>query len=345
MIRINRNRMIGKEEFVEILKEFNLYNPLTEARRISIKPNFSAGSYISPASHVVTDLKLLKNIVQLILEINPGTMIYIAESDSTGNDFAYLKFEHLNLPDSLELEEDERDRVFLLDLSRDRLERIENREFKFFNTLDKQLWVSKEFLDSDMIISLSNLKTHLATRYTGACKNLFGCLPVTEKSVYHPKIHSVIHDLVLAVKPELNIVDAFYGMEENGPVRGIPKDSGFRIISNDPVEADCYAAKFIGLDPKKIEYLKLLLKTAKKDGPGIKLDGEPDSYKKPQLFLRIMNSSGFFVQKTGQGISDFGHRMHLCSNFRILGITIVRPVLLKFFDYEKLRILRKKIMK
>lgn len=219
MIHINRNRVIGKKEFIDLLKELNLYKLITGARRISIKPNFTAGSYVSPTSHVVTDLKLLKNIVQLILEINPETLIFIAESDSTGYGFAYLKFENLNLPDSLGLEENEKDRVFLLDLSRDKLGHIENSDFKYFNTIDKQLWLSKEFLNSDVIISLSNLKTHSVTKYTGTCKNLFGCLPTTRKSVYHPQIHSVIHDLVIAIKPDINIVDAFYGMEKMGQYR------------------------------------------------------------------------------------------------------------------------------
>lgn len=106
-----------------------------------------------------------------------------------------------------------------------------------------------------------------------------------------------------------------------------------------------YGAKFVGLNSNEIDYLKLLLKTTKKDLPNIKLDQEVDCYKKPQLFLRIMNSVGLFIQRIGQAVSNFGHRIHSCNNLMILIITILHPILLKFFDYEKLHKLKRKIMK
>ena len=343
MIYINKIREISLEEWREIIDTLNLREKLENAKSIVIKPNFAAGTYVDPKTHVMSDLALLRSCVLYIAEANDDAVIYISEADSTGYGFAYLKFEHLGLPESLCLPPEVVKRVRLLDMTRDRLVSVENERFRLYTSIDRQLFLSQTLMESDFRICLSNLKTHTVTGYTGACKNLFGCLPDFDKSVNHPRIARVIHDLVIAIQPDLNVVDAFYGMEKNGPVQGIDIDSGYRVFSDDAIEADIYASKSIGYPTKRVGYLKLLSKTY-----GLSLDSNAEvvrQYQKPGAFLRAMNRLGLGIQGCGQAIASFGHRVHSCPTPIVLGITIVRPILLKLFDYDKLKAWKRKILK
>lgn len=345
MIYLNETRDINIDEWTKISTELGVLERLATAKTVVIKPNFAAGTYVNPSIHVVSDLLVLKDLINFIVYINPQSRIFIAESDSTGYGFAFLKFEHLGIPENLDLQEDVAKQVDLLDMSRDRLVKIQNPLFKHFISIDSQLWLSEQLMNADFKISLSNLKTHSVTGYTGACKNLFGCLPTTDKSIYHPHIHSIIHDLTLAIKPDLNIVDAFYGMERNGPVQGIDVDTGYRVFSDNSLDADVYASQTAGIKPQSVKYLKYLLKTSDNTVTTAIINDNMKPYRKPQLFLRVMNRIGLCVQRVGEGIAKFGHRIHSCNNIFVLGITLIRPILLKLFDYEELKSMKRKIFK
>lgn len=343
MLYINKNRELSTDEWADIIDKFNLKSKLQTAKTIVIKPNFAAGTYVDPKTHVITDMKFLKSAIEYFSIANSEATIYIAEADSTGYGFAYLKFEHLGLPESLGLSERALKKVRLLDLSRDKLKHFESKKLKRYTSIDRQLWLSETLMNADLKVNLSNLKTHAVTGYTGACKNLFGCLPDFEKYHNHPYIHQVIHDLVLAIQPDLNVVDAFYGMEKNGPVQGIDVDTGYRVFSDNPIEADVYAASSVSYPPEKIGYIKMLCKTC---GTDIGHQFETVvAYHKPDLFLRTMNELGLGIQKFGLHLETFGHRIHSCPTPMILVITIARPILLKMFDYEKLKAWKRKVLK
>lgn len=343
MIYLNKERTITNEEWSKAVETLRLTEKLLAAKTVVIKPNFAAGTYVDPKTHVMTDQDLLRSTIEYVHQVNPEAIIYIAEADSTGYGYAFLKFEHLELPQSLGLTDGALAQVRLLDMSRDRLELVEDKRLARYINVDNQLWLSRTLLQADFKISLSNLKTHTVTGYTGACKNLFGCLPDFEKYHNHPYIHKTIHDLVLAIHPNLNIVDAFYGMERNGPVQGIDVDTGYRVFSNDPIEADIYAATTIGYRPKSVKYLRLLCRTM-----GRSFDTDAvlvKKYHKAGTFVCVMNAIGLFIQRVGHGTETFGHRIHTCQNFFNLCITIARPILLKLFDINQLKAWKRKLMK
>jgi uncharacterized protein (DUF362 family) len=341
MIIVNKEEIITFDDITLYLKKLGVQEKICNAGTILIKPNFCAGSCVKADSHVVTSIPFLREIVKFLLSLNHKALIYIAESDDRYG-FAYLKFENLKLPKILNLNSAEFRRVKLLDLSRDKLTLVQNELFKYFNLEDRQLWISETLLNSDVIISLSNLKTHTNTGYSGACKNLFGCLPLLEKAVYHPNIHKVIHDLTLAVKPHLNIVDAFYAMEKNGPVDGVAVNCGFRIFSEDAVQADIGALNLVGFKPIRIKYLKYLISLNKSYKklyfPSI------TRIKKPSLFVTFMNTIGLVIQKFGAIIEKLGDNLHACTSPIEVIAAIFRPLLLRFIGIEKLRKIKKSIM-
>ena len=311
MIYLNKSRMISAQEWKEIVDGLTLGKKIEAAKVIVIKPNFTAGAYAEPKAHANSDLSLLRSCILFLAKKNSNAIIYIGEADTLGYNFAYLKFEHLGLPESLNLPASVAERVRLLDLTRDRLVWVEDKKFTFYTSDDRKLFLSRTLMEADFRISLSNLKKHDIAGYTGACKNLFGCLPDFDKSVHHPNIDKVVHDLVVAVQPDLSIVDAFYGMEKNGPIQGEDVDAGFRVISDNSVEADVYAAKAVAYPAKDVGYLKLLCQTY-----GINLD--PDvkvmrKFAKPGFFLRVKNTLGLRIQGCGQTIAAFGHKIYIRS--------------------------------
>jgi len=335
MVYFSEHEELNIQEWNSILKSLGLFEKLINAKSIAIKPNLAAGAKADPKSHVCTDMVFLKNIINLCRLTNSHADIIVCEGDSTGNGFAYLKFSHFNLPNIVD--PDGAIGVQLLDLSRDRLTKIDDDRFLYFGH-EQNLWLSEIFCNSDFTISLSNLKTHSVTLYTGACKNLFGCLPASVKSVYHPYIHKVVHDLTLAIQPDLNVVDAFYAMEKNGPVAGNDINGNVRIFGNNAYETDCYGARLIGIKESNVKYLKYL----KKHCLPFTIDKElirKYSFiaKYPDKLLSFNNCIGLTIQRFGIAIASLGNRLHIAKTPLRFCIAIFRPMLFHLLGYRRLK--------
>ena len=321
------------------------------ANTIVIKPNF-CGGWVRADSHVASDLTLLRDVVLAALEMNSQATLFIAESDSTSYVSAYSKFAHLGLPESLLLDGEAAKRVDMLDLSRDRLLRVSQDNFRYFCTKDRQLWLSETLVDADFVVSLSNSKTHVRTGFTGACKNLFGCLPALDKTPYHPQIHKVIHDLAIAISPQLSIVDAFYAMEGNGPVAGRAIDCGYLVFSSDATEADLCASECAGLIPTQIKYLSYLIQTTQACEPGRKKYPTIVKLSKPTAFARAAYGIGSIFQVVGSAMVRSGKRIEgrrslaqaLFPTARSLGM-LMQPVLLRVFGERTVEKMKRVIAK
>lgn len=119
-------------------------------------------------------------------------------------------------------------------------------------------YISHIVKEVDVIINLPKLKTHGLTKYTGAIKNMFGIVPGMHKPNVHryaPKIKDfseVIVDIFTRAVPVLNIMDAVYGMEGNGPSAGIPRFMGYIIAGTDAVALDAVCSYMIGYNVDEI---------------------------------------------------------------------------------------------
>lgn len=309
MLEILRHKQLDPREFAALMARLGLREKIEAAGTIVIKPNLVKGSRVAADSHVVSDLKLLRDVVVAVLEMNRRATVFIAESDSGAYCFAHAKFANLNLPECLLLQGEDAGRVELLDLSRDRLTRIARDDFKFFRGKDRELWLSETLVAADFVVSLSNSKTHTRTGFTGACKNLFGCLPALEKSPYHPQVHEVIHDLTIAISPQLNIVDAFYAMEGNGPTFGRAIDCGYLVVSNDAMEADLCAVQSAGLAPFRVKYLRYLAETAKTGAYAGKQYPVIVKMSRPAAFARATQRTGWAFEVVGFALVRRGRRI------------------------------------
>ncbi len=59
------------------------------------------------------------------------------------------------------------------------------------------------------------------------------------------------------MRPHLAIVDGIVGMEGDGPIMGTPRPSGLLVLGTNLAAVDATAARLIGLEPSRIEYLAL----------------------------------------------------------------------------------------
>jgi uncharacterized protein (DUF362 family)/Pyruvate/2-oxoacid:ferredoxin oxidoreductase delta subunit len=123
--------------------------------------------------------------------------------------------------------------------------------------------IAKAVLDADVIINLPKLKTHNLTLFTGAIKNLFGCVPGFSKAKYHglaphpAEFSKSLVDILEIVKPELNIMDAVYGMEGKGPSFGEKRLLGAIMASTDAVALDAVSSAAIDYKPFDIDTTKI----------------------------------------------------------------------------------------
>lgn len=119
----------------------------------------------------------------------------------------------------------------------------------------KQFTIAEGALDTDGIISLPKFKTHALTRFTGAVKNQFGCIPGILKGEFHGRMNKMdrfagmLVDLNLFLRPRLYIMDGIVAMEGNGPHNGKPRKMEALLFSTDPVALDAVACRLANLDP------------------------------------------------------------------------------------------------
>jgi uncharacterized protein (DUF362 family)/Pyruvate/2-oxoacid:ferredoxin oxidoreductase delta subunit len=140
------------------------------------------------------------------------------------------------------------------------------------NKLIKTLHLSKAILKADVIINLPKLKTHNLTLYTGAIKNMFGCVPGFNKSKYHlwaprsAQFSESLVDIFQITKPKLNIMDGIVGMEGNGPSAGNKRILGAIIASADGVALDAICSAAIGYKPFTIDTTRIAHKRGLGEG-------------------------------------------------------------------------------
>lgn len=134
----------------------------------------------------------------------------------------------------------------------------------------EEMYLAKPMFDADVVINLPKLKTHSAAIYTGAVKNVFGCIPGLKKAEFHklapdPKYFGeIIADIHKLCKIDLHIMDGITAMQGEGPTAGEVYNASKILISEDPLALDVVAARMIKL---KLEDIPILL-TAKERNLG-----------------------------------------------------------------------------
>ncbi|HHZ02626.1 MAG TPA: DUF362 domain-containing protein [Tissierellia bacterium] len=124
-----------------------------------------------------------------------------------------------------------------------------------------KMYLPKPLFEADVVINLPKLKTHSANVYTGAVKNLFGCIPGLRKATYHKMapdkedFGDIIADIHEATNFTLHIMDGITSMEGEGPTAGSVYNSNKVLISTDPLALDMVAINMLGMSLDDIPIL------------------------------------------------------------------------------------------
>jgi uncharacterized protein (DUF362 family) len=211
--------------------------------KVFLKPNLCSKHYIRGA---VTNPELLFHLVGILRD--RAEEVIVGES----NGYNYCCDDALALTGTKKIVEKAGGTA--INLSNDEIVKVEN----------PKAWCLRDFplpktiVEADSVVDVPVMKTHEYTNYSGAIKNLFGCIPNNRRIFLHPKFDMVMHDLLVLLKPKFVVMDATYSMEGNGPNRGIVIPMNLVLASSDLVAMDKVCCEIMEIDWRSISYLKFI---------------------------------------------------------------------------------------
>ena len=245
----------------DILKEAVTNANLHGKQRIFIKPNLSHPEYLPG---VVTDPELTSELIGLLR--NQNSEVIVGESNGF-NYPCWTAFKKTGMQKAVE-----KAGGTVINLSEDKIV-----EVKLHNGIAvKRLFLPKTIMTANAVIDLPLMKTHEFMAYSGAIKNLFGCIPSNKRIYLHPYLPEVFYHLYTLFNPALTIMDARTGIEGNGPTKGQPVKMNLMLTSNNALALDITATKIMKLNWKNT-YLNYLAKKTDLHENSIKEEGTPVS--------------------------------------------------------------------
>ena len=249
----------AKENISDIVKEAVANSGLRGKHKIFIKPNLSHPEYLPG---VVTSPELMQQLVGLLRDGNSEVIV----GESNGFNYpCWTAFDKTGAEAAVK-----KAGGTVINLSEDKVV-----EVKFQgNTPVKRLFLPKTILDTDAVVDLPLMKTHEFMAYSGAIKNLFGCVPSNKRIYLHPYLPEVFYRLYTLFKPKLTIMDARIGIEGNGPTKGKPVKMGLMLTGNDALAVDIISAKVMMLNWKETYLSYIANKTGMRE-EDINVEGLP----------------------------------------------------------------------
>jgi uncharacterized protein (DUF362 family) len=271
-VKINR----AKEDIRDILKEAVNGSGLIGKKRVLIKPNLSHFEYVTG---VVTSPELTYELIGLLRD--SVQEVIVGESEGF-NYSCKLAFQQTGMEAAVN-----KAGGTVMNLSEDKIVEV---KFATKGPL-KKLYLPKTAIEADAVIDLPLMKTHEFMMYSGAIKNLFGCVPSNRRIYLHPYLPDVFYRLYQIFKPQLTIMDARVGIEGNGPTKGIPVKMGLILTSNDALATDIVAAKIMKLNWKDTYLNYLALKTGLHEETinieGLKVSEVAHRFEPPRIDLPV----------------------------------------------------------
>jgi uncharacterized protein (DUF362 family) len=217
-------------------------------KSVLLKPNLVEPSREAP--HINTHPAVVRAAAEVFLRWDAREVV-VAEGQGHCRDMGWVLDESGMAPVL-----DEAGLPFV-DLNHDEVYSVPNR---LRYTRLRELHLPATLRRADLIVSMPKLKTHHWAGVTLSMKNLFGVMPGIcygwpKNVLHHQGIPQSILDINAAVAPHLAIVDGIVGMEGDGPIMGTPRRLGALILGTNLPAVDATAARLMGIDPSRIDYL------------------------------------------------------------------------------------------
>jgi uncharacterized protein (DUF362 family) len=249
----------AKEDTAEILKEAVKNAGLHGKSKIFVKPNMSHPEYVPG---VVTSPALLRELVGLLRD--DAEEVIVGES----NGFNYpcrSAFRKTGIEAAVKSAGGT-----VINLSEDKVVKV---KFQSNSSPLKELFLPKTVLEADAIVDLALMKTHEWAMYSGAIKNLFGCVPSNKRIYLHPYLSEVFYRLYTILKPQLTVMDARVAIEGNGPTKGPSVKMDLMLTSNCALATDVIASKIMGLNMEEISHLNYIARKTNLHDDAITVQG------------------------------------------------------------------------
>jgi uncharacterized protein (DUF362 family) len=212
---------------------------------VLIKPNLVGGLPPDPGSSVYPET--IAAVVALAKEAGAGKVI-VAEDSGSHQDTAddYLR---MGIVDALA-----DTGAQLLDVSR-----APHVKVPVENGLEVDwLLYAQPYLDAEVLINLTKLKTHHQAAVSGSFKNMYTAVPEMYKLMFHRRdLEKLLVDINSVRQADFVIIDGFPAMEGLGPANGRPVPMNVVISGQNMVATDAVAASVMGLDPSCVRHLAL----------------------------------------------------------------------------------------
>jgi uncharacterized protein (DUF362 family) len=127
--------------------------------------------------------------------------------------------------------------------------------------------VSADALEADLILNLPKFKAHSQMRFSGAVKNLFGCVTGVNKAWLHAlhgdkggRFAEMICGLTDVLPPVVSLMDGVEAMHRTGPIAGEVYGLEFLGASRSAAALDAAAGMTLGCDPERLPVWRKCLK-------------------------------------------------------------------------------------
>lgn len=204
-------------------------------------------------SAIVTNCELVRAVIRIL--VNKQCRVWVGDSSGgaipgvalTGKSFRVSGMEKVIQEEGAEIKNFDREGVV---------------EAKNRDSLGDLIYLAKPMFEASLVINMPKFKTHMVAAYTGAIKNLYGCIPGLKKAEYHKayptseKLGNVLADINQALKVDLHIVDGITAMDGQGPTTGTIYAASKILIGTDALALDTVACKMINLDIESIPFYK-----------------------------------------------------------------------------------------
>jgi len=161
----------------------------------------------------------------------------------------------------------------------------------------KEIKLPRVVVESDVLVAIPKMKMHCWTTVTLAMKNLWGLIPMVERTRGHFfGLDQGIVDVNKVVKQDLIVVDGIVGMDgDQAPSRGRPVELGALVAGKDAVAVDLTCCNMMGVDPDNVKHLKIAIQQIGRP-EAIQIIGEIDDLKRPFDIPRVGLSRKLFWQ-------------------------------------------------
>lgn len=227
----------------EVLDSIEASQVVKPADRVVLKPNYVEP--MMPDTGVTTDPRVIEAVIEWLQDEVGAQDITVAES-TWERDRTQRAFEMVGLPQMAE-----RRGVRLLNLYDD-----EHVQVDIPNALSlKRVLLPRTVLEADCLVSIPKLKCHSMASITLGIKNLMGAV-FPDKEIMHRDLHERLCDLASVLPAKLTIIDGLIGSERH-ETSGSPVQTDVILAGADPVATDAVGAMVMGMDPTRVEHLRL----------------------------------------------------------------------------------------